>query len=166
MMPFDNDLFIFYTGSTKPSAQSDIWDNTNPLDLISDKKCRQRYRFYPETALWIHSEVENLLAPVDQTGTPISTILQLVVFLRFVATNAYYSVIGELEQVSAQTVMRSVRKVGNAICTRFVHLLTLPRDQASLAEIKAGFYQIAGNQSDSLYHIYVHYITTMYHLLS
>ena len=118
-------------------------DRSNPFLGIDAQRCRAIYRFFPETIVFLLEVLEDLLRAPTRRSLPLPPYLQLAIYLRFTATNAFYTVLAEIYNVSPQSVMRSIRRVAAAICQAFPHTIRMPRD---LRELKEVFFRIAGKK--------------------
>ena len=119
-------------------------DNRNdPLESITTNECRQRYRFKPTTIRMIADEIADDIGHYTCRSFSLSPLLQLMITLRFLASGAFYSVIGDTLGVSPPSVCRVVKIVMRAICNKFGYIVCLPNRQA-LSNVKEAFKLMAG----------------------
>ena len=86
------------------------------LRYYSDNELRARYRFGREGIYYIVRLVENDIAHTTSRSQPISTINQVLITLRFLASGSFLQVIGDtMAGVDKFTVSRVVRSVTLAI---------------------------------------------------
>ena len=119
-----------------------IKDWMNPLEAYSNVKFKRKFRFEKEV-------VRNVLLPLvgdsleSHSGKYLSPLIQLMVALRFFASNSFQNIVGDTVTVSQPSICRIVNKVSRLFAgmyQRFVHFPT--EDEAP--NIKQQFFQIAG----------------------
>lgn len=118
-----------------------IPDRTNPLEFYTEEQVRQRYRFRPQTILYI----VDLVAPDLELRTlrALSPLYQVLVALRFFSCGTYQRVIGDATlPVSVSSVCRCIHNVSRALCRYRNDFIKLPvGDEVNRA--KSQFHKIA-----------------------
>ena len=136
-----------------PRVPRVIRDRTNPLENLSEHEVFLRYRFRPDTIMYIVSILPNLSSPTRR-NSPIPALLQVLITLRFIATGAIHLLIGDTVNVSRSTVGRVVRKVSRYLQQLSPQYIQFPRHQQA-NDVKSGFSRIAGNYQQN--QVYYHY---------
>ena len=128
-------------------------DLSNPLESLDEEEVYQRYRFSTETILFIVDGVNNILETDTARNRPIPPLIQVLLFLRFVATGAHLRLVGDCLNVSESSAGRVVKSVARAIIEVFTHLIKFPvGDMAS--KVREGFRRIAGNHCTHCLELY------------
>lgn len=94
-------------------------DRSNPLESLDDFEIYQRYRFRPDTIHFLVNGVSDQLVTATKRNSPVPPLLQVLLFLRFVATGAHLRLIGDSLGISESSVGRSVKAVAAAIIAVF-----------------------------------------------
>ena len=119
-------------------------DRENPLEMMPETEIFKRFRFRPDTILFIVGLLEPILKRDMLRSRALPPLLQVLVTLRFLATGGFYSLIADtFNSVSAPSVCRAVGDVCRGLCQiarRFVRMPTGARAE----ETKQQFYAIAG----------------------
>jgi hypothetical protein len=126
-------------------ANNRLVDRENPLEMMPETKMFKRFRFRPDTILFI---VGLLLEPMLKRDTlrscALPPLLQVLVTLRFLATGGFYSLIADtFNSVSAPSMCRVVGDVCRGLCQiawRFVRMTSGTRAE----ETKQQLYVIGG----------------------
>lgn len=122
-------------------------DLSNPLESLDEEEVYDRYRFSPETILFIVHGVSGILQSDTARNRPIPPLVQVLLFLRFVATGAHLRLVGDSLNVSESSAGRVVKSVARAINAVFSNIIKFPvGDMAS--KVKEGFRRIAGNHRE------------------
>jgi len=126
-------------------------DRSNPLELetMTDGKLYERYRFRRPTIEFIANGICHLLRSSTRRNRPILPIVQILLFLRFVATGAHLALIGDHLGVSESATGRACRKVCRAIWSIFHYVIRFP-DGERAQQVQEGFRRIAGTFSYSI----------------
>lgn len=117
-------------------------DRSNPLEDLRESEVFERYRFRPDTIMFIMSILPDL-SFATLRNCPIPPMLQLLVTLRFLATGAMHLLLGDSVNISRSTTGRIVRRTTAllaALARQYVKFPSPPRSN----EIKKGFAKIAG----------------------
>ena len=118
-------------------AHNRLVDRENPLEMMPETEIFKRFRFRPDTILFIVRLLEPILKRDTLRSCALPPLLQVLVTLRFLATGGFYSLISDtFNSVSAPSVCRGLCQ----ITRRFVKMLTGARAE----ETKQQFYAIAG----------------------
>ena len=119
-------------------------DRENTLEMMPETEIFKRFRFRPDTILFIVGLLEPILKRDTLRSCALPPLLQVLVTLRFLATGGFYSLIADtFNSVSAPSVCRAVRDVCCELCQiarRFVRMPTGARAE----ETKQQCYAIAG----------------------
>ena len=118
-------------------------NRNDPLELLTPKLCKERYRFLPETIYSLLDVISDDLQSSTCRSFAISPLLQLLTVLQFLACGTFYNVVGDTVRVSKSTVCRIVRRVCRSICHKLWHLVTFP-DATERRDVKEDFQEIAG----------------------
>jgi len=119
-------------------------DRLNPLELYTAEEIRDRYRFYPETIVFICGLVENDVQRTTNRSQPLCTMLAVMVSLHFLATNAHHIVTAAVHGVGRPSVSRAVFAVCSSLSSKLNHFLRFPTDQDAVRSVQRQFYAIAG----------------------
>ncbi|XP_065295942.1 putative nuclease HARBI1 [Dermacentor albipictus] len=125
-----------------PSARN-LRDRLNPLELYSDEEFRSRYRFSKQSIVLLLKELR-LNRNDDKRGEPLPPVLKLLITLRFYASGAMQTVVGDLVNVSQPSVSRRIWEVTQAICVGLVRKYVRLPTSAEAKSVKTRFYNIAG----------------------
>ena len=112
-------------------------------DLAEDEVFR-KFRFRPCTIVYILENFPDIAAKT-QRNNPLTPLLQLLVCLRFLATGAIHTVIGDTTEMSRSTAGRCIRKVSIMICDAYRRFIRFPTGHRAV-DAKIAFARIAGNQ--------------------
>ncbi|XP_062605623.1 putative nuclease HARBI1 [Saccostrea cucullata] len=118
-------------------------DRSNPLEALNEAEVFDRYRFVPETIMFIVGLIQDQLLYNSQRNNPLTPLYQVLVALRFYATGSFYLTLGDTLSVSKSTAGRAVRRVTDLICTQVRRFVRLP-DRNESSCIKSAFHKIAG----------------------
>ena len=127
-------------------------DRSNPLETMTDSELFERYRFRRPTIEFITNGISHLLTSSTRRNEPFLPIVQILLFLRFVATGAHLAHVGDHLGVSESATGRACRKVWSqcrAIWRIFYHVIRFP-DGERAQEVQEGFRRIAGTFSYSI----------------
>lgn len=86
----------------------DFRDRINPLEIRTDHELFERYRFRRATLIFICDMIADTLSHRTRRSMALPPMLQLLVFLRFVATSAFHQLIGDAVHVSKATAGRCI----------------------------------------------------------
>ena len=121
----------------------------NPLETMTDNELFERYRFRRPTIEFTANGICHLLTSPTRRNKPILPIVQILLFLRFVATGSRLALIGDHLGVSESATGRACRKVCRAIWRIFSHVIRFP-DGERTRRVQEGFRRIAGTFSYSI----------------
>lgn len=123
-------------------------DRSNPLESLDDSEIYQRYRFRPDTIHFLVNGVSDQLVTATKRNSPVPPLLQVLLFLRFVATGAHLRLIGDSLGISESSVGRSVKAVAAAIIAVFAQAtLVFPVGEIA-TKVKEGFRRVAGESTN------------------
>jgi hypothetical protein len=120
-------------------------DRFNPLDLRTDEEIFERYRFRRPTLFFLCDLVADDVAHPTGRSMSLPPMLQLLVFLRFVATGAFHQLIGDSIHISKSTAGRCIRRVAAAFVALSKRFIKFPTGQDAIST-KRNFHSIAGLQ--------------------
>lgn len=129
----------------------DFRDRINPLEIRTDHELFERYRFRRATIIFICDMNADTLSHRTRRSMALPPMLQLLVFLRFVATSAFHQLIGDAVHVSKATAGRCIWRVASAIADAAGRLIRFPTGQRVL-NVKRKFHAIAGKNSPAFNH--------------
>ncbi|XP_061170533.1 putative nuclease HARBI1 [Saccostrea echinata] len=118
-------------------------DRSNPLETLNEAEVFERYRFVPETIMFIVGLIQDQLLYDSQRNNPLTPLYQVLVALRYFATGSFYITLGDTLSVSKSTAGRAVRRVTDLLCTQVRQFVRLPDRNESIC-IKSAFHKIAG----------------------
>ena len=118
-------------------------DRMNPLDLRTDEELFERYRFRRPTIFFLCQLVENSVRHPTVRSLALSPMVQLLVFLRFVATGAFQQLVGDAIHISKSTAGMCIRRVASAFADLAGQFIKFPTGQEA-ANTKRKFHSIAG----------------------
>ncbi|XP_062598669.1 putative nuclease HARBI1 [Saccostrea cucullata] len=118
-------------------------DRTNPLESLTEEEIFSRYRFRSATIMFICGVLENGLKHKTKRSSPLPTLLQVLLALRFYATGAFYQLIGDSLAISKSAAGRAVRGVTSLLCNLTRQYIRFP-SVPEIAEIRTKFYCLAG----------------------
>lgn len=119
-------------------------DRSNPLEELPADEVFRKYRFRPDTILFIVGMFfEDLVHPTLR-NSPLPPLLQVLAALRFLATGSFYNLVGESLGVAKSTTGRAARYVCRLLAGKAGNYIKFPRDVSSY---KSRFFEIAGKLS-------------------
>lgn len=123
----------------------------NQLEMRTDDELFERYRFQRATINFICDMIADTLSHGTRRTMALPPMLQLLVFLRFVATRGFHQLIGDAVHVSKATTGRCIRRVTSAIADAAGKFIHFPTGQEAL-NVKNKFHAIAGKNSSDFIH--------------
>ncbi|XP_055997773.1 putative nuclease HARBI1 [Ostrea edulis] len=119
-------------------------DRLNPLDMRpADEELYERYRFRRPTIIFLCGLIEDIVIHPTRRSLALPPMVQLLVFLRFVATGAFHQLIGDSIHLSKSTAGRCIRRVASALVILANRYIIFPTDQ-NATNTKRKFHNIAG----------------------
>ncbi|XP_062602285.1 putative nuclease HARBI1 [Saccostrea cucullata] len=118
-------------------------DRLDPLGMHTEEELFERYRFRRPTIIFIHNLVNGIVEHHTKRSLALPGILQLLIFLRFVATGAFHQVVGDTVHVSKSTAGRCIRRVASALLSIAAAFISFPTGQDA-TNVKRKFHAIAG----------------------
>ena len=91
-------------------------NRSDPLEMYNDFDLIERYRFDRNSILYIHEVIGNLICSSTNTNHALSSMLQIIITLHFMASGSFLRVIGDVHGVHKSTVSRVIVKVSEALC--------------------------------------------------
>lgn len=117
-------------------------DRSNPLEDLPGEEVFRRYRFLPETIIFILRQLPDLSART-QRNVPLPPLLQLLVCLRYLATGCMHLLVGDSVNVSRSTAGVCIRKVSKHISRLAPRFVSFPRGEEATRQ-KQAFAAISG----------------------
>ena len=118
-------------------------DRTDPL-AFHDDILYERYRFSAEGIRYICNLLEPYIGSATKRSRTLTVAQTVCVSLRFFAKGTYMHSVGDAENLSKNTVCRTIRKVVLALNKLLNMFVVFPGHLPTL-QIKEAFYKIAGN---------------------
>ena len=118
-------------------------NRNDPLAKISVEECRERYRFRPDSIRKIENAIHDDVVRRTGRSLSLSPMIQLLVTLRFLASGAFYNMVGDTLLCHKSSVCRVVKVVCRSILHNMIHLVSMPTITSSI-NIKAAYKAIAG----------------------
>ena len=116
-----------------------LLDNTYP-----DKELRERYRFNRENIGYICDLLYDDLARDTMRNQALSVPTIVHAGLRFLATNSFQQVIGDVVGIHRSTTCKAVHEFSEALCRHKGEFIVFPCGDEERAFIKRGCYELAG----------------------
>ncbi|KAJ8303812.1 hypothetical protein KUTeg_018634 [Tegillarca granosa] len=121
-------------------------DRKNPMDYLRDEEIFARYRFSRHTIFYITDLVSARLVHPTRRSVPLTPLLQVLVFLRFLATGDFHLLIGESINISKDTAGRCIRRVSEVIVSLAGQCIVFPKGDDA-RQRKAGFFAVAEEEN-------------------
>lgn len=119
--------------------------HVNPLEEYTDNELRARYRFGRAGIQFIVDLLNDEISPTTQRSKPLSTLEQVLVTLRFLASGSFLQVVGDtFFAFDKATVSRVVRRVTVALAGKMDQFVKFPRTRDERNEVKQGLHKLAG----------------------
>lgn len=119
-------------------------DRQNPLENLPECEVFQRFRFRPQTILYIVALLNPFIQRDTVRNTPLNPNFQVLITLRYLATGSFYSLISDtFSSVSPPSVCRVIRDVCSALCQLSRQFIKMPSGVES-DEVISQFYNVAG----------------------
>ena len=114
-------------------------DRNNPLDYLHDTDLIQRYRLPRDLINRVCDIVRDDIDRATHRSSPLPVSLQVMVALRFYATGAFQTVIGDIHNISKASVSRTIYNVSGAIARKCHQFISMPTSRQDLLNISAQF---------------------------
>ena len=115
----------------------------NPLVSLTDTEIWKRYRFSTATIMFIVNWIRPHTVSATRRSMALSPLIQVLLALRYYATGAYFSVIGDTLGVSKDATRMAVHRVSKALSAMGRGLVSFPTGRLA-SDVKKAFYSIAG----------------------
>ena len=112
-------------------------DRQNPLEELTPIGVYQRYRFSTDTIYYLVKKVE-FLERSCRRSNPLPVLLQVLVTLRFLATNSMQRAVADVYKISAASVCRSVHQCVRLLARMHSREIVFPNVKA-LCDMKKVF---------------------------
>ena len=119
-------------------------DRSNPLEELREEQVFDRYRFRPQTIMYILRILPDLSHPTNR-NMALPPLLQLLLCLRFLANGALHLLVADCIHVSRETAGRCIRNVARLIANMHPRFVKFPTGQQAI-RIKHAFASIAGTK--------------------
>ncbi|KAJ8321434.1 hypothetical protein KUTeg_001015 [Tegillarca granosa] len=118
-------------------------DRQNPLECLEDEEIFVRYRFRSRTILYITDLLSDRLMHPTRRSLPLTPLLQVLVFVRILASGAFHLLIGVGVNISKAIAGRCIRRVAEAISSLAGKFIVFPTGNG-IVHRKSGFCAVAG----------------------
>ena len=127
-------------------AVNRLVDRENPLEVLPEVEVYRRYRFRPDTILYIVQLIYPFLERQTARSSALPPLFQVLSCLRFLATGGFYTLISDtMKKISPSSVCRSVHAVCSGLCSIARRFIKMPTGQMA-EDMKSRFYSIAGKK--------------------
>ena len=116
-----------------------IWKD--PLEQYSNAELIERFRLDRQSIVNLAREIEPHLTVSTYKGRSLSSILQLVITLRYLASGDMQRTVGDSVNVSQSAVSRAVASVTRALTRIRPNYISMPRTEEETQTIMAEFFQ-------------------------
>ena len=116
-------------------------DRSNPLETLEEDEVFERFRFHPQTIMYLIGLLPNLAHPTKRNN-PLPPLIQVLVCLRYLATGAIHLLIGDSLNISRSAAGHCIPGIALHIAGLAQRFIVFPNNTA--AETKHGFSFIAG----------------------
>ena len=130
------------------TAERTIYSRCDPLEQYPDRAFRSRFRMTKESFKELLELLESDLRYDSKRGQPITGEKQLLIALRFYATNSLQQVTGDTIGVSQPTISRIVSRVSKSICRLYNQFIQFPKNENSSETMKR-FYNLLNGDPNS-----------------
>lgn len=122
-----------------------LLDMDNPVERYENADFHSRFHISKVTALFITDLIKDDLCAAKRRGVYIPPILQYLIAQRYLCTNSFQLVIGDLTGVNLPqpSVCRIVKRVTKAVAKLRNNFISWPSEQEA-QENRIGFYEIGG----------------------
>lgn len=117
---------------------------THPFDEYDESEFHMRFRLKKQTVMSLLQQIGHNFEPITNRNQSISSINQLLVTLRFLATGAYQILLGDDMHIHKSTTCRIISKVIPQIAALHNAYIVMPQNTVEVAELKNSFHEIAG----------------------
>lgn len=117
-------------------------DRSNPLEDLEEEEIFERYRFRPETILYLIGLLPDLSRPTRR-NCPLPPLLQVLLCLRFLASGAMHLLIGDSLSISRSSAGKCIREVAMLIASLRGQFIKFPTG-ADANEAKLALSSVAG----------------------
>ena len=121
-------------------------DYGNPLEALSGAEVYQRYRFRPETIMYIVGIVQDDIVRPTKRSCALPPVIMVLAALRFLACGSFYQVVSDTIRVSKSSIWKAVHEVTGRLARQDVvrRFVRLGDDLNQVNATKAKFHQLAG----------------------
>ena len=115
----------------------------NPLKGLRPSEVKEKYRLLPRSIQKLVNELRPMIRNKTKRSGSMSTLLQVLITLRFLADGPFYHVIADTLGVSRAAVGKTIKKVVVAICSLGRKYMKMPTRTAAV-KVKRSFQSKAG----------------------
>ena len=116
----------------------------NPLDDYTESELRCRYRFGRAGIQYLVDILRDEISPETRRSKSLSTLMQVLITLRFLASGSFLQVIGDtFFAFDKATVSRVVRRVTLALAGKVNQFIRFPQSREERNEVKQGLHKMA-----------------------
>ena len=120
-----------------------IFRETTYVTELSNEEMAARYRFTNEGVDALEDLLREDLERATKRNKALTVRAMILITLRFLATGAFFNVVGDRMGYHKCTVSRVVAQVTDALCTRLRRFVVWPNQEARRRSVEA-FYDVAG----------------------
>ena len=103
---------------------------------------RERYRFFPETILFLVNMLN--LERATERSCPLPPLISTLAALHFLATGTHHIVTAGLHGISRSSVSRAVKQFTDSVCLHLNDFVFFPNIENVQRTVQKQFYNIAG----------------------
>lgn len=116
-----------YNINRKPKIYHNIRDH---VDIMTDDELYERYRFHHHGVAFLDDLLQEHIPHINHNrGLPIPPKIQILCFLRYVASGSFQQVIGDTLHISQPSVNRAIWNVCDALLTQRERFICWPDDR-------------------------------------
>ncbi len=136
-----DDLFVLDFLENRIPRQ--IYERSHYFDTLDEVAFRRRFRLSRESVLYILDIIQEHLEYPYDVNNSISPINQLLVCLRLFSTGGHLQSVADFVGMHVSTVCRIVKKVSNAIASKYQQFVVFHGNQDTLRQRQQNFFNIA-----------------------
>lgn len=140
MIDSDSDLDVYVAVPVRRRRQRHFKPRIN-FDPAADWEFREKFRLTRQSVTLLENEISANIQHDTDRNMALSPRRQLLLFLRFAATDGFYHLVGDAHGVSKATVCRVVHRVADAVVGRIDQYVRWPEN---LLQQAAKFRDLAG----------------------
>ncbi|ESP01360.1 hypothetical protein LOTGIDRAFT_111871 [Lottia gigantea] len=118
-------------------------DRSNPLEIYNRGQCYMKFRFFPETILFICNLVFPFIQRTQNQRKALTVPQSVCLVLRILAGGSFYVCIGDIVSVSKSTVCREVARIIPLLANLSNRFIKFPSGR-EIIDVKTAFHDRAG----------------------